>query len=406
MLRRVRFERKNLTEHGEVHEKSACALFEISSQGEWEQVSPLVFEILARGESVDLLYASPSVEHEMQVTQERYPNQLRTKRLELLTDGRAIAILNWSSAPFVFLCRYDFYPELLLLKKERKLILLNATLKNKSFLSSLCLYRPLIKLFDLVVWSSALDAQRAREIGLANHPNQMIGDLRPLTILERQKNATQHLTDLGLLELKDIFERMNRDQNILLGSAWESDFVYLSTSVAFNQLLRAGSLRLWIAPHQLGAGAAKYWGELMQEHIGEDVRVAIIDPTGPGLDRQEIEQAQIIINLTPRILCESYVYFDKVIVGGGFERSAHSISEPYYSGAFIGVGPRTHRSTEYDEVLSVEPGKIVRFDTLADLQHFLARRLPKSISPCQDRGEKLIKLRNELCSLAMSTPRS
>lgn len=401
MTGRVRFERKNVAGSGEF---AASALFEISSQGEWEQVAPLVVELLSLGAKVDMLYASPSVESEMLALEKRYAGSIRTKRLELLVDGKSESILRWSSAPVVFLCRYDFYPELLLLGRERKLILLNATLKNKPHLIARFVYRPLLELFDLIVWSSALEIERAHDIRLSQRVEQMVGDLRPLTIIERQSRSGPHLDNLGLTGLRKIFEGLDPEHNLLLGSAWASDFEYLSKSLMFGERIRSRSLKVWIAPHKLGSGAPEFWREQIADLLGADLSILVIGPGLGDVGVSQIKDAHIIVNLYPRILCESYVYFSKVIVGGGFERSVHSISEPFFSGAFIGVGPKTHRSTEFDEAFSSAPGRIVRFENLADLQHFLAHNLPNSYAPCQDRERSLVKLRKDLCLLAMSTP--
>ncbi len=401
MKSRVNFERQN---RPSPENFQAVALFEISSQGEWEQVAPLVRELLNEGGAVDILYASPSVEAEMQGLEKRSQGYIRTKRLELLTDGKSESILKWSSAPVVFLCRYDFYPELLLLARERKLVLLNATLKNKAYLLARFIYRPVLELFDLIVWSSELELERARSIGLCRDVEQMIGDLRPLTIIDRQKCAPTQFDNLGLGQLRKLFERLDREHNVLLGSGWPSDFEYLAKSEMFTQLVRTKALRLWIAPHKIGRAAELLWRELITDLMGADLKVVAIGPHLGEVSESLINDAHLVVNLYPRILCESYVYFSKVIVGGGFERSAHSISEPFYSGAFIGVGPKTHRSTEFDEVQVSAPGRIVRFENIADLQHFLAHNLPNSYAPCQDRESNLVKLRKDLCSLAMSTP--
>ncbi len=401
MRSRVSFEKKNPSLGFPF---GAQALFEISSQGEWEQVAPLVLELLAQGARVDMLYASPSVEKEMMGLEERFQGQLRAKRLELVVDGKSASLLQWSQAPVVFLCRYDFYPELLLMGRSRKLVLLNATLKNKPYLLARFIYRPLLNLFDLIVWSSPLELERAAQIGLHQNVSQQVGDLRPLTIIERQARSSTHFDNLGLTALKKIFENLDREHNVLLGSGWESDFRYLARSSMFAERIRSRSLKLWIAPHKLGSEAREVWSELISAKMGPDIKVTFIGPGLQEVSESHLREAHIIINLYPRILCESYVYFSKVIVGGGFERSVHSISEPFYSGAYIGLGPKTHRSTEYDEALSSSPGRIIRFDSIADLQHFLAHSLPNSYAPCQDRERSLIKLRKDLCSLAMSTP--
>lgn len=397
--KRVLFERKN-----QLHpfkSESAQALFEISSQGEWEQVRPLVLALLEQGAGVDILYASASVEKEMLAFEELHPS-VRTKRLELLTNGRTSALKAWSQAKWVFFCRYDFYPELLLLKGESQLVLLNGTLKNKQGVIKRWFMRSILKDFHTIVWSSDFDLKRGQELRLPVGIDQRVGDLRPLAILARLKKAPQHFKNLGLERLATHLKAQNQSASFLVGSAWPSDVDFLADSKVLLAELKSKKRQLWLAPHQLGRESREQFERILKEHPWSQFESYFL--LDDQFDEAQLAGASIVVNFIGRILCESYPHFAKVMVGGGFERSVHSISEPFYAGCTIAVGPKVHRSTEYEEALSLDSARLKVLETPVDLDHFLGLNLPNASLQVHDRETQLIELRNHLCSLAMSTP--
>ena len=145
--RRVHFESKNLQEEAcqsfRKQNLRADYAFEVSSEGELEQVFPLIEHLLQEKKRVELMFASESVEKKCRRLYQNAPKQMRFLRLPLASfslppsRGRQ-NIASWLSAPTLILCRYDFYPELLLYgcALHHRLILVSATFKNKgSFLS-------------------------------------------------------------------------------------------------------------------------------------------------------------------------------------------------------------------------------------------------------------------------------
>jgi 3-deoxy-D-manno-octulosonic-acid transferase len=65
----------------------------------------------------------------------------------------------------------------------------------------------------------------------------------------------------------------------------------------------------------------------------------------------------VIINYSG-ILCELYKYFHHSYIGGGYERSIHSVFEPFFCGSMVYCGAKIHRSTEYDLIKEIAPGEI------------------------------------------------
>ena len=172
---RVDFERKNLKENamgvgGQKFSAPADVAFEVSSEGELEQIQVLLVELLDRGKCVELLYCSRSVEGNIHSLAKSYPRQLKTLRLPLLTAaprwGRGQSALHFLTAPVLVLCRYDFFPELLLygIFSARRFILLSATCRGKGALIKRLFYRRLFGCFDLILPATSVDRREIEQL--------------------------------------------------------------------------------------------------------------------------------------------------------------------------------------------------------------------------------------------------
>ncbi len=135
LRRRKGFEHKNRRDSGcrsfSKDDLIADIAFEVSSEGELEQVRPLVMHYLQCGKRVELIFASESVEKKCLKLYCEYPEQLRIYRLPIISFHKTIR--SWATASHLILCRYDFYPQLLLYAavKGRKLSVVSGSLKNK-----------------------------------------------------------------------------------------------------------------------------------------------------------------------------------------------------------------------------------------------------------------------------------
>ena len=58
------------------------------------------------------------------------------------------------------------------------------------------------------------------------------------------------------------------------------------------------------------------------------------------------------------VLCELYSLFKASYVGGGYERSIHSVLEPFFSNNLVVTGPLISRSTEFDLAHEIAPLEI------------------------------------------------
>jgi 3-deoxy-D-manno-octulosonic-acid transferase len=347
---RRKFEQKNLLQAGSLsfrrNKEIADFCFEVSSEGELEQVRPLIQYYLKRGHKIELIFSSPSVEKKCIQLQKQFNDQLRILRLPLLT----LQLLNnWVTAPVIIFCRYDFFPELLLLKlKAKKFVLVSAAVKKNSWFK-----KNVFLLFDIIVAATAREEERFKHI----NPRALTFafDFRIERITERFLNADTTLTAIAklqpyLLHLK----RLPSEQRIIIGSAWESDLPIFNDP-EFIASIKEGRVHLLIVPHQLDKDSLnikKIQDYLSQLGLGNCISVLGKESGDEGLF------APIVILNMSGILCEFYSLFRHSYVGGGYERSIHSVFEPFFSGSQVYIGPKIHRSTEYDFLAEIAPNEI------------------------------------------------
>lgn len=379
---RVRFENLNHLYSGSqsfsLNKLKADLCFEVSSEGEWEQVAPLVRLELEAGKLVEVIYSSPSLESKLSKLLEGYHLQLRCLRLPLLSPDD---LFTWVTARTLILCRYDFFPELLALKwrKNMRLILVSATVKNKNLASFFTRFyvKSLYQMFDQIFTATDNDRQKLMKLGLERNKITSY-ELRNGQIIKRQEAGEVLLKSRNLSSLKDYIDSFSKGKRVILGSCWPSEMEILG-NLDLQKTIKQDEFFVALAPHKLNR---EYLHELTNE----------IKKHAPQLPVQLIDSETIIfekgtlyILIIPGILCELYPLFGTAYVGGGFGRSIHSVSEPFWGGCKIVVGPKTHRSTEFDfvheisrEDISVVPQlKDVARELIQDDSEHLKRRLLK-----------------------------
>lgn len=352
---RLAFERMNFGSEASLpfsfEGKVADFCFEVSSEGELEQVRPLLEAVLVGNKKVELIYSSPSVESKCQLLYKNYPSQIRLLRLPLLSASPISflyfrSVWQWVSAPVVIFCRYDFFPELLLLKLfKKKFILISGAFKKTSWykLSS-------FKLFDVVVAATDIEKKNFQNL-LDQNVKIYSCDFRVPRITERMQGAEALL--LSKKALAPYFAKLKAlppSEKIILGSAWKSDLEILNHPELILAV-KSGKLHLLIAPHKLDAVFCRELLLLCQQYFGE-AQVAIVNEEHPYAGQP------VVILQVGGILCELYGLFSLSYVGGGYERSIHSVLEPFVSNNVVVTGPKIHRSTEIDLALSVVPEEI------------------------------------------------
>ena len=371
------FEKQN----GEMEQApKASRCVEISSQGELEIILPYLLVWLKRQEVVELLYASASVEREVQELQASYPKQLRVLRLPLLTfknfqwpmSFKDTTLSRWVTADRLYLVRYDFYPEILALTlgTKKSLYLINGTLKNKSVHGIFFrLYlKPIFTLFSHIVVPTRKDLLSFKDLGIKEEKLSIL-ETRPLRIFERLGDQQFFSQKIPGWPIVNEFIQKRSGLKLIAGSVWPSDLEILLTDL-FIQEFQSGRSLCFLFPHKLDSKSLSSLEKVIWQ-LAPGLKIHYLK-TGQVAECQRLvtefsSRPGLVLVLVKGILCEAYKPFEVAYVGGGFERSIHSLLEPWVSQLHLYCGPKTHRSTEYDLILESTPNVVT---VLADSQEW------------------------------------
>lgn len=347
-------------------DEKAQRCYHVSSEGEWEQAWPFILEDLREGLKTEVLYTSESLEKRVTQSKEGLDSSLiRFWRLPLLTYKR---LDSWVSARDLVMCRYDFFPELILLGRGLntqggQFTLLSASLKNKQKVLQKEGTIPFVTLawlydnFDRICLASGFEKKRFLKLGL-KLTKLWSYEARALQILWRLKNFRHTLEQRHLNHfIKAIEENTSKDQRLIFGSAWISDLEVLKNT------LRVTKLRplVVLAPHDLSAESI----ESLKKQIKDDQEVFVCDHETPLSELVSAIQARRVLILVERgILLELYPLFGHAYIGGGFGRSVHSVLEPYLATSFVYCGPKIHRSTEVELIEYESPQSLQVLESL------------------------------------------
>ncbi|MBT3237039.1 MAG: hypothetical protein HN353_13870 [Bdellovibrionales bacterium] len=390
---RKKFEDKNLSDPASCSFKmsglQADVTFHISSEGELEQVRPLIDYYLQKGNRLEIIYSSPSVEHRCQQIYSTHLAQIRLLRLPLLSyfpvswwGGQSLA--DWISSNKLIMCRYDFYSELLLFMQRSTIttILVSATLKGKihklqkrEYWWWRVYWRGIYSQFSRIIVATPQDEEYFYQLGITTHPLQNF-DFRIIQVASRIMNSASTIKKTPMQSLIEYLEQsIPHEQRVLVGSAWPIEMDILASRPLVEQII-AGNLQLTIAPHNLSSESITTIINSIRTYLGPENPIYIFTPQMSEQEQHSvIQQLQDrpgpVITTVPAILCELYIYYGHVLVGGGHGRSIHSLLEPYLAGANLFCGPKTFRSTEYDIVKKHSSPFITVVDSLPDFYHLL-----------------------------------
>ncbi|MFW5887652.1 MAG: glycosyltransferase N-terminal domain-containing protein [Bacteriovoracia bacterium] len=368
-------------------ETALCA-FEVSSEGELEQIRPLVELLLKKNHKIEIMFCSKSVEHKCVQIAKENPKLVRILRLPLLSfrPWSKFAPSKWSNGKVLFLCRYDFFPHLMLWgsRKDVSFILLSATLKNKEKALTYRLKR-YYRLFDFIVCATEQDRKRFHH-RLGIHFDKMwTYDFRIVQICERIKNAPQVFKKhSNVNEIVELFKKVSHRQRIIFGSMWPIEAQVFSN----ERFVKAISNREFLAvcaPHQLSKQALK---NLEMKIIKQSNNVLPVYYLTPQDDSERISEVWqsfkdrpgVIILTHKGILCELYSLFHIAMVGGGHGRSIHSVLEPYLAGCLVFCGPKVHRSTEFDSIVEKEPQTVTVVEKLKQFYSKVELKIDENIN--------------------------
>lgn len=351
--RRVLFELQNLEDKKcDIKNFDPEVGFEVSSEGEFEQVRPLIEDLLKQKRKMQIIYSSESLQR--QINELSRFEEVRSLRLPLLTYNPWVKALNptrWLKAEKFFLVRYDFFPELFLygMKSNVKFYLLWGTLKGKKKNFDF-LRRQFFSQFNHIIAATEGDAHDFKQ---RLHLTQVsFYDFR-IEAITRRLMAAEEKLELTLGDsqgLKELLELFPHEKRVILGSYWDDE------PIEIEELTAKGYLVV-ILPHNLKNEKREdkfYHFESQKGSRFSDYLDPIFKLNRP------------IVLWEKGILCELYPYFGHAYVGGGFRSSVHSLLEPFLSGCHVYFGPKVHRSTEFDLAMEFDQSRMHQFDSLRD----------------------------------------
>ena len=141
------------------------------------------------------------------------------------------------TAKKLVLCRYDFFPELLIYgqKESVEFILASATLKGKEQLLKRegaffhYYFSGLFQLFDFIFTATEVDGEKFKKLGVEAE-KVLPFDLRVLQIEDRIQNSERLLGQFP--EMKDLksFIETHEERRVLMGSCWPREMEVFSDS--------------------------------------------------------------------------------------------------------------------------------------------------------------------------------
>lgn len=335
---RVMFELKNQSSRysESFHHKGIQAdyCFEISSEGELEQIRYPLLDLLKNNKNIELIFCSESVERNCEKLASEF-NNLRIYRLPLATFSWFFgqSVKKWMTAKHFILCRYDFFPELMILAHQYKSELWEASLLSKTQIGFW--QKRYLNVFDSIFTSTIDDENRLKEI-FKNKEIHFL-EMRFLSIYERQKLSSRLIQEKVCGGYFD-FLKKTKMKKIILGNFWLNEIELFQTEL-INQIKKE-EWHISLFPHDLTQDNVIQIQRQL-DHFG--LKWQIVDD---GVDFVYQPQTVCII-LKRGILVEAYTYFNWAYVGGGFGRSVHSVLEPFLANCEICLGPKTKRSSEY-----------------------------------------------------------
>lgn len=374
LRRRIVFEEKNIRELAcQPFPGGADLAFEFASEGELEEVYTLIEEALQQGKKVELVFCSPSVEHKVQALAQRYPEKIRYLRLPLLAWKKKERLASWVQAPIFFMCRYDFFPQVLEVATRKKTALIS--FHHRSWRRSLFL-KPFLKEFFMITTPLSEGREALGEI--LKNTSLKVCNPRLERIFARQKAFSPSQASSSCQQLFTIMESLGAAQKIILGNYWPSERKIFHCP-SFQKAILAQEVLVCLAPHELNPSVC--------EQIKRGLEVLNFKVCTLGKD--DYCPGDILFLETRGVLCEIYSFFDTAFVGGGHGAGVHSLFEPFAGGAKILCGPKVEKSFEYLRLKELSPLSV---KLLPELENFFTVSQECSLQAPERPGEQVNSL--------------
>lgn len=329
--------------------KNLDVFFEISSEGELAQILPLLELYLSKGDKVGLIFCSPSVVDLCCRLKNKHQNLVLICLPLISFNGFGQNTSRWFQNKTFFLCRYDFFPELIILgQRQEDFILLSGSLKNwntKGILQKAYL-KECYRSFSKIIAANSQEEESIKTT--LNLEAVKWADFRILEIKARLERKEQKFSEGPLVKL--LVENIRSVQDkIIYGSFWAEEGHLVSDKVGLTV----------IVPHLVTVEYQNKVQAIMQERTNN---VFVLNESTSEEELQSFFDTEcdnkVIVFALKGYLCELYTLFDFAYIGGGVTKSIHSVLEPYLAGCLVTCGPKVFKSSEFDFIKATEPSKI------------------------------------------------
>lgn len=359
------------------HNQMASICFQCASEGEFEQIRWIAEDLLKRDHFVEVIFTSPSLENRIRKLFDLYPTHLRYLRTPLVTLS-TIDLTHWITSPHVVMVRYDFYPMILSLCKEKTLSLIwFFRPRDKSGLFYDLKWRLILPTFSHIIASNGDDWWWLRERLSHKKLWSVPMDLRALSIYDRLQNSKIHLTKLFSDGFSKCFVPLlsNVASSIIHGNAYPNELKYLF-DLNWKNAIKNKEIALCLVEHRTDS--------LKLERLKENYDMAFYE-VSIGINESEMKKMCDTWHQHPGIwvfkgrgfLLELYSQFKISLVGGGFEGHTHSLLEPFLAGTRVYCGPKISRSSEYYQIKDINSQKL---SSLATIEQWRSEVLSKILN--------------------------
>lgn len=360
----INFEQEIIYDYSKI--ENADFHFEISSEGELEQVYYPLVQLLNKNKKIVLFFCSQSVEHKIKLLQNEFSKNLYCCPVPLLGYS-PLKKTYYSHGATLVMCRYDFFPEIVFEKSYKNKILLSGSLRNfqdKNWISKLYL-STCYNQFQKVIAATNVDGEKFESIIKSKDHHIQVFDFRTMSIAKRIDEREKKLKEKFPLFLNAFVPFFSNQKLIIFGSFWKNEIEAFDKS----KLEKLKENSHVIVPHQLGTHQIE---ELKADFSKIGIQTLEINQNTTEqmltsmLDRFKKAPSVWLFNLKG-VLCELYPYFDYAYVGGGFGKSVHSVLEPFMANCKVYLGPVNHRSSELLAIQSIDGEKVKVVNELGEL---------------------------------------
>jgi len=322
--------------------------FHSSSLGEFEQAKPIIAKIKEKvNPNIIVTFFSPSgYEHSKNYA---LADVISYIPFDSIFNAKRFINLIKSNKTFVFLMKYDIWPNhLYMAKKNNFTLCLANTIVNEEKLTFLrrFFYSTIYELFDHIFLISKDDEKNIQKLNLKNPKILTTGDTRYDQVFSRSQEALKkRIIPENVTKTKDGV----RKKIFVVGSSWREDEDVIIPAIIKIQKYQPEILTI-LVPHEPA--------EQNIERIEKELESKTSYIRFSKIEKYSDEKVIIVDSVGH--LMTLYSYADVAYVGGSFKQGIHNVLEPATYGIPVIYGPKINNSPEAQKLAQIGGGFIVK----------------------------------------------